>query len=232
MNAVLITGANKGIGLEIVKRYLDQGYPVIACCRNPGGADELNALAKEHGALQVEALDVGEPQSVRDLKARLGDAPVDILINNAGTAGPSPDKQSATDIDVDGYLETFKVNTVAPMHMLQQFRANLAAGNDPKAVTITSQMGAISFEMINAMYAYCASKAGVNKMMRMIAGDMKQDGIAVQLIHPGWVRTDMGGPQADLDPGESADGIVSTIAAMKLEDSTSFMKWNGEVHGW
>lgn len=232
MNSVLITGSNKGIGLEMVKIYLDQGYPVIACCRNPAGAAELTALAASNSKLSVEAVDVGDPSSVVALKQRLGDAPIDILLNNAGTAGPAPEMQSTQDIDFDGYLDTFKVNTMAPLHMLQQFRANLKAGTNPKAVTITSQMGAISFEFINMMYAYCASKAAVNKIMRMIGDDMKQDGIAVQLVHPGWVKTDMGGPTADLEPIESAQGIVETIGKMTLDDSTAFHKWNGEVHGW
>ena len=232
MNTVLITGSNKGIGLEMVKIYLDQGRSVIACCRNPAGAEALQALAAANDKLRVEAVEVGDPSSVVALKERLGDTPIDILLNNAGTAGPAPEKQSTQDIDFDGYLDTFKVNTLAPLHILQQFRTNLAAGTDPKAVTITSQMGAISFEFINMMYAYCASKAAVNKIMRMIGDDMKQDGIAVQLIHPGWVKTDMGGPGADLEPIESAQGIVDTISKITLDDSTAFHKWNGEVHGW
>ena len=183
--------------------------------------------------MRIEALDVGDGGSVEALKARLGDTPIDLLINNAGTAGPPPALQSAGGgIDIDGWLDAFRVNTVAPFNMLQQFRDNLAAGDAPKAVTITSQMGAISFEFINQMYAYCASKAGVNKIMRMVADDMREDGIAVQLIHPGWVKTDMGGPAADIEPGESADGIVAVIDGLTLEDSTSFMKWNGEVHDW
>jgi NAD(P)-dependent dehydrogenase (short-subunit alcohol dehydrogenase family) len=232
MNATLITGANKGIGLELVKRYLEKGAGVVACCRQPERADALQALAAQAPTLLIEQLDVAEPSSVRALKQRLGMRPLDLVINNAGTAGPFLDKEPADGLDMEGWLDTYRVNTMAPLNILRQLRSNLAAGNNPRAVTVSPQMGAISFEMPNTMYAYCASKAALNKIMRMLAEDMKQDGIGVHLLHPGWVQTDMGGPDADLTAAESADGIVSVIETLGVTDAPRFVKWNGETHAW
>lgn len=231
MSTILITGANKGIGLKMAERYANAGHRVIACCRNPDGADDLKALAEQTGNVQIEGVTVGDGDSVAALKERVGDQPIDILINNAGMAGPAPEQQSAGQMDYEGWAETFNVNTMAPLRVVQAFRPNLAAADGAKAVTITSQMGALSLNM-PVMYAYCASKAAVNKIMSMYATDAANDGIAVQLIHPGWVQTDMGGPQADLTPQESADGIIEVIEGLSMDNTGSFMKWNGEVHGW
>lgn len=231
MPTTLITGANKGIGLKLVERYAKAGHHVIACCRNPDSATELQALAEKTGKVQVEGVIVGLDASVADLKKRIGDTPIDLLINNAGMAGPPPEQQSAQQMDFDGWAETLNVNTMAPLRVLQAFRPNLAAAQHAKAVTITSQMGALSLDM-PVMYAYCSSKAAVNKIMKMYAMDAANDGIAVQLIHPGWVQTDMGGAQAEITPDESAEGIVSVIDGLAMENTGSFMKWNGEVHAW
>ena len=231
MPTTLITGANKGIGLKLVERYAQAGHQVIACCRNPEAATDLQALAEQTGKVQIEGVTVGDGTSVTALRQRVGDQPVDLLINNAGMAGPAPDQQSAQAMDFEGWAETMNVNTMAPLRVLQAFRPNLAAAEHAKAVTITSQMGALSLNM-PVMYAYCSSKAAVNKIMRMYATDAAQDGIAVQLIHPGWVQTDMGGAQAEITPEQSADGIVSVIDGLAMENTGSFMKWDGEVHDW
>ena len=225
----LITGTNKGIGFELAKRYAAAGHHVHACCRNPDGADALQALAGEN--LTVHKLVVQDGDSVAALKAELGDTPIDTLINNAGMAGPAPDQQSAAQMDYDGWMETFEVNTMAPLRILQTFRPNLAAGTDAKAITITSQMGALDLNW-PVMYAYCSSKAAVNKVMRMISLDLANDGIAVRLIHPGYVQTDMGGPNAEITPDESAEGIISVIADTNMENTGTFLKWNGETHAW
>ena len=171
MATVLITGANRGIGLEMARLYAERGDQVIACCRAPDQAEALQALAAKHDALSVEAVVVGDGSSVTALKERLGDRPIDILINNAGMAGPPPEAQNAAAMDFDGWMETFKINTMAPLRVVQALRPNLAAGTDAKAVTITSQMGALSLDM-PVMYAYCSSKAAVNKVMRMASQEL------------------------------------------------------------
>jgi NAD(P)-dependent dehydrogenase (short-subunit alcohol dehydrogenase family) len=231
MSTVLITGANRGIGFEMTKLYAAAGQRVLACCRAPAKAEKLTALAKQYPSVVPMAVEIANGESVAALRKEVGDAPLDILINNAGQPGPAFQDQSLAKMDYDGWLDTFNVNTLAPFRMLQAFRSNLAAGKDPKAVTITSQMGAIGLDMI-AMYAYCASKAAVNKVMRMASFELKKDGITVALIHPGYVRTDMGGPNAAIDPDESARGIVGTIAKLTLAETGCFKKWNGETHVW
>jgi len=228
MSRVLITGANKGIGLQMAKMYAEAGDEVLACCRNPAEAKALKALG---GKVTVYELDVSKAESVAALKAKIGDTPIDILINNAGVAGPAPDKQSATDIDYDGWMETFNVNTMGPMRMVQAFRPNLAKGKGAKAITITSQMGALDLNW-PVMYAYCSSKAAVNKIMRMLSVDLAKDDISLRLIHPGYVKTDMGGPNAEITPEESASGIIKVIADTKAENSGTFLKWNGQTHAW
>ncbi len=228
MSKVLITGANKGIGFQMAKMYAEAGNDVLACCRNPAGATALKALGSK---VTVHELDVSNAASVAALKGKIGDTPIDILINNAGIAGPSPDKQSATNIDYEGWMETFNVNTMGPVRMVQAFRPNLAKGTDAKAITITSQMGALDLNW-PVMYAYCSSKAAVNKVMRMMSVELAADKISLRLIHPGYVKTDMGGANAEITPEESASGIIQVIADTKADNTGTFMKWNGQVHAW
>lgn len=225
MATVMITGANRGIGLELTKRYAKAGNEVIACCREPQNADELNALEN----VQVCGLRVADGDSVAALKAEIGERPIDILINNAGT--PVPVQQTALEMDFDGWAEAFAVNTMAPFRMLQTFRDNLKAAEGGKIITITSQMGAMDLNW-PVMYAYSSSKAAVNKIMRMVSLELAADGTAVALIHPGYVKTDMGGEGAEIEVEESAAGIMSVIEGISLEGTGCFMKWNGEVHPW
>jgi NAD(P)-dependent dehydrogenase (short-subunit alcohol dehydrogenase family) len=225
MATVMITGANRGIGFELTKRYADAGNDVIACCREPKTAEDLNKLAN----VRVCGVSVSDGDSVAALKAEIGDQPIDLLINNAGAPGPK--EQSALEMDFDGWAEAFAVNTMAPFRMLQTFRENLKAAKGGKIITITSQMGALDLNW-PLMYAYCSSKAAVNKIMRMVSLELAADGTAVALIHPGHVKTDMGGPNAEIDVEESASGIMSVIEGITLEGTGCFMKWNGEVHPW
>jgi NAD(P)-dependent dehydrogenase (short-subunit alcohol dehydrogenase family) len=231
MSTVLITGANRGIGLEMTKLYAAAGHQVLACCRAPAKADKLAAVAARHKGVRPLGVEIANGSSVAALRQSVGDQPIDVLINNAGAPGPAPQNQSLDNMDYDGWMETFNVNTMAPLRVLQAFRGNLAAGTNPKAITITSQMGALGLDMV-AMYAYCTSKAAVNKLMRLASFELKKQGITVALIHPGWVRTDMGGPQAQISPEESATGIVSVIEKLSLAETGCFKKWNGETHVW
>ncbi|MEM8766720.1 MAG: SDR family oxidoreductase [Pseudomonadota bacterium] len=228
MATVLITGANRGIGLEMVKLYAARGDTVLACCRDKGAAE---ALAAVEGNVEVIEVAVSQADSVAKLAADLGDRPIDLLINNAGMAGPAYDQQNAYAMDFDGWAETFEVNTMAPVRVMQSLMGNLKASDDAKVVTITSQMGALSLDMPVA-YAYCTSKAALNKFMKMAALELGKEGINVAVIHPGWVQTDMGGPNAEITPVESAEGIVNTIDGLNAETNGAFWKWNGEAHGW
>lgn len=229
MSNILITGANRGIGLELAKQYAERGDRVLACCRNPEQADALNAAANDQ--LSVHQLVPTEADSVAALAAAVADIGVDVLINNAGAQGPAPDQQSALQMDFDGWMDAFAVNTMAPLRVLQALHPLLTKSAEGKAITITSQMGALDLNW-PTMYAYCSSKAAVNKVMRMISVELAKEGVAVGLIHPGWVQTDMGGSGADLTPAESASGIINVIDNINLDNTGCFMKWNGETHAW
>lgn len=228
MSTVLITGANKGVGLELVKIYAARGDKVLACCRNPAEAADLAAVS---GDVKVIEVHVSDGTSVAALASALEGRTIDTLINNAGMSGPSYDKQNVLNMDFEGWMETFEVNTLAPVRVMQALMENLKASGDAKAVSITSQMGALSLDMPVA-YAYCTSKAALNKFMKMAALELGKEGVNVCVIHPGWVQTDMGGPNADITPEESATGIVSVIDGLNAENNGGFWKWNGEAHDW
>lgn len=230
MGTAVITGANRGIGLELTRQAAQRGDRVIATCRTPSSANDLARLA-DTGNVEVHALTVDDADSIARFAKALAGRPVDVLINNAGVMGPAPEKQSLANMDYEAWAECFAVNSMAPLHILQALRPNLEAARPAKAITISSQMGAIEVDMRFAL-AYCASKAAVNKVMRLVAPDLAPAGIIVGLLHPGWVRTDMGGASADISPEESASGIWKVIDRLGPEDAGSFYSWTGERHPW
>ncbi len=228
MATTLITGANRGIGLELTKIYAAAGDLVHACCRKPDRADELRAIK---GKVEVHALEVTDGAAVDRLAQSLSGRAIDTLINNAGILGPDEAKQTAIKMDFDGWAETFAVNSMAPVRIMQALLPNLKASANPRVVTITSQMGALSLDTTMA-YAYCSSKAALNKFMKLAAIDLAPEGVHVCVIHPGWVQTDMGGANAAITPQDSAAGIVGTIGQLNADTTGSFWKWSGEVHDW
>ena len=228
METVVITGANRGIGLELSRRYLESGRAVIAGCRNPSTAIELRQLAGDN-VLSVLGLDVSSESSVDSFATQIGDTEIDILLTNAGVMGG--DRQSVSDIDYAAWLSTFRVNTLAPMQLSTALKANLCRSARPRVVTISSQMGALSRKSRGA-FAYRSSKAAVNKVMQVLALEWEEDSIVCCPVHPGWVRTDMGGPKADIDVEESASGIVTLIDKLSMDETGKFFCWNGEEHAW
>lgn len=229
MANVLITGSNRGIGLALTEVYARHGDTVLAFCRTPRSADKLNALAKgSDGRVRVHAMDVADENSIKAAAGTIGDAPVDILINNAGIRGGK--NQSLQDIDTAEWMKAFKVMAIGPFLVVQAFLANLKRAPSPKIMTITTQIAATTWPT-GGFYAYASAKAAVNRVMLALAQDLKDQAI-VNLIHPGWVRTDMGGPGADISPEDSAAGIHKVIAAVSKADSGKFYKWNGEIHPW
>lgn len=231
MKTCVITGSNRGIGLELVRSYLHrEDWHVHACCREPERADALREAVTSHlGRITLHKLDVADPQSVAALAKDLGGAPVDLLINNAGVKGGA--HQTLEDMDFEDFTETLAVNTVAPLRVTQALLPSLRAAKSAQVVTISSQMGALSRPSAG-VFAYRTSKAAVNKLMQGVAEELRADGIACILFHPGWVKTDMGGAHADITPKESAEGIAATIGKLTLKDTGGFFKWNGERHDW
>lgn len=228
METFVITGANRGIGLELTKLCLEAGRRVVATCRDPQAAGALRALAGED-RLRLCPLEVTDGESVERFRSRLGDETVDVLVNNAGVLGGA--HQDIADMDYDEWRHTFEVNTMAPFRMATALLPNLRRSRRPRIVTLSSQMGSLS-RRSTGMHAYRSSKAAVNKVMQVLAAELEQNGIIVCPVHPGWVRTDMGGSQAEISPQESAAGLFDLIESMTMAHSGRFWTWRGEEHPW
>ncbi|MBT1516787.1 SDR family oxidoreductase [Bradyrhizobium sp. SRL28] len=228
MSTVLITGANRGIGLALVRQYAAEGAEVIACCRDPATADALKELAKSSSdRVRIMPLDVADEASIDSLKRALGDRPIDILINNAGVSGLSADL-----IETVGWTTTLRVNALGPMLIAQALRDNLRRSNEKKLVAITSIMGSTS-SAGGGKYAYRASKAALNNGMRGLSRDWAGDGILVGLLNPGWVQTDMvAGQAAYISAEECARGLICRIAELTPATSGVFQDYRGVVSRW
>jgi NAD(P)-dependent dehydrogenase (short-subunit alcohol dehydrogenase family) len=227
---VVITGANRGIGLALASLYARRGARVFACCRVPSKAKELATLAQSH-ALTVLPVDVGDDASVGALARGLAATPIDVLINNAGVSGGPLEQQTATRMDFTAWANAFNINSIGPVRVLHALLPALKRAQKPKVMSITSQLGAISLDLALA-YGYSSSKAALNKYMRLAAPDLARDGVAIGVIHPGWVQTDMGGANAQITPAESAEGIAKVIDQLSVDNSGGFWKWNGDRHEW
>ena len=202
MPSALITGANRGLGLEFARQYLAEGWQVYAACRDPESASELRRLAdgSDH-KLHIITLDVTESTSVKAAAAELEGRAIDVLINNAGVGGPRG--QGIGNIDYESWSRVLEVNTLGPMRVAEAFVNNVAQSQRKLIVTITSGMGSIADNTSGGAFAYRSSKAAVNMVMRSLAIDLAPRGITCVVINPGWVRTDMGGPQATLTTTDS-----------------------------
>jgi NAD(P)-dependent dehydrogenase (short-subunit alcohol dehydrogenase family) len=226
----LITGANRGIGLELTRQAVAREDHVIATCRRPDDAGALRELRGRHPeSIEVHELDVASDGSVATLVATLGDRAIDVLINNAGIYGG--DAQTLTDTDYAAWSETLAVNTLAPFRVTAALLPALRRSHRPRVLTVSSEMGSLAGKSTGA-YAYRSSKAAVNKVMQVLAEELRNEGIAVILAHPGWVSTDMGGCSAPVSPQESAGGLLALVDRMTLEDSGRFLAWTGEELPW
>lgn len=224
MTTVLITGANRGLGLALAQQYAADGAEVIVCCREPARADALKELAASFGdRVQIMHLDVADESSITSLKRVLGDKPIDILINNAGING-----LSVNEIEAEGWMTTMRVNALAPMLIAQALRDNLRRGSEKKLVAIASILGSTS-SAGGGKYAYRASKAALNNGMRALSRDWACDGILVGILNPGWARTKMGGDDGFISPEESARGLISRIAELTPATSGVFQDYRRGV---
>ena len=228
MANVAIAGAARGIGFELARQHLAQGDRVFALVRDPAAAGSLKELAAgSGGALSVHAMDVGDAASVKAGAAATGDAPIDILYNVAGIIGiAEPELESADWAVFDAAID---IMLKGPLRVLQAFLPRLHAGS--KVINFSSQLAASTWPY-GGYYAYGAAKAGMGRLMRSVAIDLRERGIIIGIIHPGYVQTDMGGPDAEITPGESASAIRKLTAEWTLERSGDFYKWNGEAHAW
>lgn len=226
METAVVAGATRGIGLELTRQLLSSGRRVVATFR-----DEPGELARlEHGSrLELQQLDVASDASVAHLAAALADRPVDLLFCMAGTYGGS--RQTIDDMDLAAWREAFEVNTLGPFRVVTSLREHLVRAANPRALVISSQMGALGRRSRGA-YAYRSTKAAANKVAQLLALDLEDAGVVVCPVHPGWVRIDMGGPGADISAEESASGLISLADSLTAEHSGRFWTWEGKEHPW
>ena len=232
MRTMLITGASQGIGLEMARQQVAEGgWRVIATCRQPDEAMELQSLAARHSAvLSVHRLDVTDPTAIGALARSLHGQPIDLLLNNAGTFAPQA--SDFGEVDEAVWLDVLKVNTIAPLRMAEAFVDHVAASERKIIATISSRMGSIEDNTSGGYYPYRSSKAGVNMVMRSLAADLRRRGITCVALSPGWVRTRMGGPQAPLTTEKSVAAMRAELARLTLEDTGKFLDTDGSEIPW
>ena len=226
MPDLLITGANRGIGLEFVRSFAADGWAVHACCRRPDKAKQLNAV---EGAVIRNKLDVTDGLQVASLARAMIDTPLDILINNAGVYG---ERVGFGETDYDAWLDVFKVNALAPMRMVERFVDHVEKSERKLIVNISSRMGSIADNMRGGSHVYRSSKAALNMITKGLANDLAPRGITVVSFHPGWVQTDMGGENALISTTESVAAMRKAIERITPEDTGSFFNYDGSPLPW
>jgi NAD(P)-dependent dehydrogenase (short-subunit alcohol dehydrogenase family) len=224
MATVLITGASRGIGREFARQYAADGWQVLACCRNPESMGELAG-----DGVSVHQLDVDDGASVAAARETIGEAAIDLLINNAGIIGARG--AGLGSMDYTAFEACLRTNVLGPMRVAEAFVDCLARGEAGKLVTISSQMGSISRAGSNAMI-YRTSKAAVNMLVKCLSGELRAKRIAAVVMHPGWVQTDMGGAGAALTPSDSVAAMRRVIAGLRLADSGRFLSYDGSEIPW
>jgi NAD(P)-dependent dehydrogenase (short-subunit alcohol dehydrogenase family) len=231
MPSTLITGANRGLGLEFARQYLADGWQVYAACRDPSSAFELGHVADGSGGrLQVLSLDVTDLASVMAAALELRGKPIDLLLNNAGVGGPRG--QTIGNIDYETWGHVLDVNTLGPMRVAEAFVDNVAQSERKLIVTITSGMGSITDNTSGGAFAYRSSKAAVNMVMRSLAIDLAPRGITCVVINPGWVQTDMGGQHARLTTSESVAAMRHLIDKLGPAESGKFFNYDAREYAW
>ena len=241
MRHILITGSNRGIGLELVQQYLKRDDTMIfATCRHPEAADELNHLAAEHPRrVHVIALDVSDQRSIEDAVTRVREKTdaLEMLINNAGilpggVANRDPNIAAFGQLEAQAILRVLHINTVAPVMVAQAFAGLLSSGDHPRLINLSSDAGSIALRSNGCDYSYSASKAALNMMTRCLAGDLRDGGVIAVCVHPGFLRTDMGGPNAHMDVEETIPTLVRVIDDLTMVDSGQFFNWDGVGVAW
>ncbi len=230
MATVLVTGSNRGIGLEFVKQLLARGDRVLATCRDIEAATELQALSTKPGSLELLELDVCSAESMQNLPRRLNGEAIDILVNNAGVYGPKSTRFG----EVDGELwsQVLHVNSIAPLLLTQLLIDNLRQGSSKKLLYVTSKMGSIDDNKGGGSYIYRSSKTALNSVVKSLSIDLASEGFKAAVLHPGWVLTDMGGPDAQIDTKTSVSGMLQVIDALTEEQSGSFFNYDGSIIPW
>ena len=236
MQRILITGSNRGIGLDLARRYLNrEDTRVFATCRRPDSAGDLQQLVAQHGdRVQVIALDVSDGESisaaVEAVRAQVDG--LELLINNAGINPSTEKEKSFGALDADAMLHVLNVNAIGPVMVTQAFAELLRQGSAARVVNVSSGAGSMTRQSNGCGYAYNASKAALNMYTRCLAGSLRSDKVTVITLNPGWIKTDMGGPNATLSYGDSVPKIMALIEGLSIDDSGRFYQYSGEEVPW
>jgi NAD(P)-dependent dehydrogenase (short-subunit alcohol dehydrogenase family) len=225
---VVVTGANRGIGLELVRQLLARGDEVEAACRRPEDAGELRELASPH--LRVHRCDVADDASVRAFAAELGTAAIDLVINNAGVSGGQ--RQSLRELDFAEAARTYEIDALGPLRIALALLPHVRRGSGKKLVHVTSGLGSIGDNRSGGFYGYRMAKAALNMASKTLAVDLRGEGIVSVVINPGWVQTDMGGRNASVPVADSVRGILREIDAATLDRTGEFLDWKGGTYPW
>ncbi len=230
MSTVLITGANRGLGLEFVRQYAAMGWQVLATCRTPEKAELLSQLAMEYPQVKLIKLDVTSEDEINLLATQLIGQAIDHLILNAGVLGE--DCAKLGEMTQAKWLEVLTINTVAPALLIQALQDNVAASEHKTIVGISTRVASLGDNSSGNMYSYRTSKAALNQILVSAAQNLRDQAVKTLAIHPGWVQTDMGGDSATFTPQESVAGIISVAQNLTLEESGSFRVFDGSTIEW
>ena len=227
MPTVLITGANRGLGLEFVRQYADNNWKVIATCRDPESAKDLYDI---QGDKEILPLDVTDFEAIEQTSELLRSEKIDVLLNNAGVY--DSDKNGLGKTNFDDWTKMLRINTIAPLKIVESFISQVVSSKRKVIVSISSLLGSLSANDTGGQYAYRSSKSALNSVNKSLSIDLARKGIISIVISPGWARTDMGGPNAAVDPIDSVSGIRRVINNLKPEDSGKFFNYDGSNIDW
>lgn len=226
---IVISGVSRGIGLEFVGQYKHHGNRVFACCRNPDQAKELQDLASVN--VEIIQMDVSDQTSIAAAAELIASkcSHVDLLINNAGIF---PSIDFIDDVSFENFSQVYTVNTFGPIMVLKYFQDLLLASDGPRCINISSDCGSLQEHMPGLGYSYASSKAALNHLTLSLARDPKLQAIISVMIHPGWVKTDIGTMSADLEIADSVSAMVTLIGQLEKKDSGTFIRYNGQSIPW
>jgi len=232
VNSILVTGSNRGLGLEWARQYAGEGWRVFATCRFPEQASELQALATQSKHVTLHRLDVTRADELGMLCKELNDEPIDIVVNNAGVYHEQWGQDPLGRINYDDWQHTLSVNTLGPMRVSEALIEHVARSRKKLIVSITSHMGSIADITSANDYAYRSSKAALNAVMKGLSIEVREQGVGVLLLHPGWARTRMGGDSAPLSTQQSVTAMRQLVDQFTLSQSGTFLRYDGTVVPW
>lgn len=227
MPTVLITGANRGLGLEFARQYGAAGWTVHAAARNPDAAEDLASI---DGRVDAHRLDVLDPGQIAALAKTLAGEEIDLLINNAGVGAPTGTELG--EVDYEAWQRVLEINALAPLRVAEAFIDNVARSRRKQIAFLSSRAGSITNNIAGGRYIYRSSKAALNAVVRSLALDLRQHGCIVVALHPGWVRTDMGGDAAPLAPKDSVTAMRDLLDRLEPHDNGHFINYDGRELEW